>query len=73
MEEGQNKKIKSAYEKFCSECGEIILLKAEICPKCGVRQLLAPGSAEIVATNYKCGWFGGKLSEKFFSQLESHS
>ena len=27
-------------EKFCHECGEIIRAKAEICPKCGVRQPL---------------------------------
>ena len=29
---------KTVDEKFCSECGEIIRVKAEICPKCGVRQ-----------------------------------
>ena len=29
---------KQADEKFCSECGVIIRAKAEICPKCGVRQ-----------------------------------
>jgi TM2 domain-containing membrane protein YozV len=36
---------KRADEKFCSECGEIIRAKAEICPKCGVRQFAAPTSA----------------------------
>jgi TM2 domain-containing membrane protein YozV len=25
-------------EKFCHECGAVINAKAEICPKCGVRQ-----------------------------------
>lgn len=30
--------MKNENEKYCSECGEIIHLKAEICPKCGVRQ-----------------------------------
>jgi TM2 domain-containing membrane protein YozV len=29
---------KGPDEKFCSECGAVIKLKAEICPKCGVRQ-----------------------------------
>jgi len=29
---------KGIDEKFCSECGNIIKIKAEICPKCGVRQ-----------------------------------
>ena len=30
--------MKTENEKFCQECGEIINSKAEICPKCGVRQ-----------------------------------
>lgn len=30
--------MKNENEKFCQECGEIINVKAEICPKCGVRQ-----------------------------------
>jgi len=30
-------KIK-ADEKYCSECGAVIKKKAEVCPKCGVRQ-----------------------------------
>ena len=34
---------KAADEKFCSECGAVIKAKAEICPKCGVRQLPPPG------------------------------
>lgn len=33
---------KGENEKFCSECGAIINAKAEICPKCGVRQMSAP-------------------------------
>ena len=31
-------KPKGAGEKFCHECGEVIRARAEICPKCGVRQ-----------------------------------
>ncbi|MDD5185622.1 MAG: TM2 domain-containing protein [Paludibacter sp.] len=31
--------MKKENEKYCSECGEIINAKAEICPKCGVRQV----------------------------------
>jgi TM2 domain-containing membrane protein YozV len=34
---------KAANEKYCSDCGAIINARAEICPKCGVRQLPAPG------------------------------
>ena len=30
--------MKQDNEKYCTECGELINIKAEICPKCGVRQ-----------------------------------
>ena len=30
--------MKNENEKYCTECGAIINIKAEICPKCGVRQ-----------------------------------
>ena len=33
---------KAIDEKFCHECGAVIKAKAEICPKCGVRQMPAP-------------------------------
>lgn len=38
----QPPRAKGADEKFCADCGEIIKSKAEICPKCGVRQLPPP-------------------------------
>jgi len=41
---------KAIDEKFCSECGAIIKAKAEICPKCGVRQMPAPVSVNLGAT-----------------------
>jgi len=28
-------------KKFCSDCGEELSIRAELCPKCGVRQLMA--------------------------------
>jgi hypothetical protein len=59
MEEIQTKKTKTADEKYCSECGEVIRLKAEICPKCGVRQLFISGAIESSGPKYK------KLGEKF--------
>lgn len=37
--------VKAVDEKFCGECGVVIKSKAEICPKCGVRQ--AGYSAQI--------------------------
>jgi TM2 domain-containing membrane protein YozV len=30
--------MKQENEKYCTECGELINIKAEICPKCGIRQ-----------------------------------
>lgn len=42
---------KADNEKFCKECGTIINAKAEICPKCGVRQEMAllQGKNKLVA------------------------
>ena len=42
---------KGINEKFCHECGATINIKAEICPKCGVRQpdIAAPGTITIAA------------------------
>jgi TM2 domain-containing membrane protein YozV len=44
---------KGVDEKFCSECGAIIKAKAEICPKCGVRQGITISSLGAVAPNGK--------------------
>lgn len=44
---------KTADEKFCTECGAIIKAKAEICPKCGVRQITQPTGFDSVAPNGK--------------------
>ena len=30
--------MKQDNQKYCTDCGELINIKAEICPKCGVRQ-----------------------------------
>ena len=56
MENIDDKKIKATDEKYCSECGEIIKIKAEICPKCGVRQLpIADVIEESTSKNKKLG------------------
>ena len=44
---------KGPDEKFCSECGSIIKAKAEICPKCGVRQASSFVNLGAVAPNGK--------------------
>lgn len=35
--------VKTENEKYCHECAEPINRKAEICPKCGVRQEIVYG------------------------------
>jgi uncharacterized membrane protein len=39
-----------ADEKFRTTCGNVIHIAAEICPKCGVRQMAAPSSFSISAS-----------------------
>lgn len=39
--EVQGRTVISAEQKYCSDCGNVILRRAEICPKCGCRQLPA--------------------------------
>lgn len=50
-----NQQVKAIDEKFCSECGSVIKVKAEICPKCGVRQMAPTASINLgpVASNGK--------------------
>jgi len=50
-----NVQVKAIDEKFCSECGAVIKVKAEICPKCGVRQMAPPTAINLgpVASNGK--------------------
>ncbi len=45
---------KGPNEKYCQECGEIINAKAEICPKCGVRQATMPGQASGIPGHRRC-------------------
>lgn len=47
--------MKQENEKYCTECGALINIKAEICPKCGVRQSVqsTPMSSEIIEQRNK--------------------
>lgn len=38
----------TADQKYCSDCGTVILRRAEICPNCGCRQLPEPRSSQSV-------------------------
>jgi TM2 domain-containing membrane protein YozV/ribosomal protein L40E len=53
MEQQQVQKTKATDEKYCSECGSTIKVKAEICPKCGVRQISPQNSFGSTAPNGK--------------------
>lgn len=58
-------RTKGTDEKFCSECGEIIRSKAEICPKCGVRQTFSENvsKAALLLFTFFLGGFG---AHKFY-------
>lgn len=43
---------KGIDEKFCLSCGAVIKKEAEICPKCGVRQIIAPGKQKAELKSY---------------------
>ena len=45
---------KGPNEKFCAECGEAINAKAEICPKCGVRQAPVLGQVSGIPNQRRC-------------------
>lgn len=44
---------KAADEKYCRDCGAPINARAEICPKCGVRQFAPPNCFTTLAPNGK--------------------
>lgn len=43
-EKAMDERMKGPDEKYCSACGSIISVQAEICPKCGVRVAPAPST-----------------------------
>ncbi len=67
---------KAPDEKFCADCGAIIKAKAEICPKCGVRQAppplmsslgkLAPNGKSKLAAGLFGIFLGGFGIHKFY-------
>jgi predicted RNA-binding Zn-ribbon protein involved in translation (DUF1610 family) len=57
----QDQVVKGNDEKFCSSCGAVIKKEAEICPKCGVRQMAAPGKQKAEPKTYSTKskvWWG---------------
>lgn len=63
---------KAPDEKFCSECGAVIKAKAELCPRCGVRQAapawagVAPNGRSKLAAALFAILLGGIGAHKFY-------
>lgn len=58
--------IAAAPNAFCFACGQGIDARAEICPKCGVRQKRAIGSKSRVAAALLAFFLGGLGVHKFY-------
>jgi TM2 domain-containing membrane protein YozV len=54
---------KGVDEKFCESCGEAIKIKAELCPKCGVRQRTPVNKTALLLLTFFLGGFG---AHKFY-------
>jgi hypothetical protein len=39
---------KNADQKYCGDCGKLILRRAELCPGCGCRQMAAPKEPSLL-------------------------
>ena len=71
-----NERVKETDEKFCGDCGAIIKSKAEICPKCGVRQMaqastggfgaVAPNGKTRISAALIAAFLGGFGGHKFY-------
>lgn len=61
---------KGANEKNCHECGVTINTKAEICPKCGAKQLIEPNNTNTaksrIVTSLLSIFLGGFGIHKFY-------
>ena len=64
MNQMSRARIKAPDEKFCGTCGEIIKIKAEICPKCGVRQRSPVNKAALLLITF---FLGGIGAHKFYT------
>ena len=60
-----NVRQKGVDEKFCESCGEIIKNKAELCPKCGVRQKGMVSKTALLLITF---FLGGIGAHKFYLQ-----
>jgi len=59
--------IAPAAESFCRDCGSVIRARAEICPKCGVRQkMMAAGNRNRTSAAIFALFLGGLGVHKFY-------
>lgn len=64
--------MKQENEKYCTECGSLINKKAEICPKCGVRQLYDSNQLKEEKTEQQNKWITCLLLCWFFGVFGVH-
>lgn len=64
--------MKQENEKFCTECGALINIKAEICPKCGVRQVIQPTPVSSEVSEQRNRWITCLLLCWFLGVLGVH-
>lgn len=64
--------MKQDNQKYCSECGELINVKAEICPKCGVRQISISVTTSETAASKDNKWLACLLLCWFLGFLGVH-
>lgn len=65
----QERNFTTVFEsRFCSTCGRKIHVKAEVCPKCGVRVAPPPGAINKVALLLITFAFGGLGGHKFYQK-----
>jgi len=59
-------------EKYCTECGGLINAKAEICPKCGVRQHAHVATVDVKQNQQRDKWITCLLLCWFLGVLGVH-
>jgi TM2 domain-containing membrane protein YozV/type II secretory pathway pseudopilin PulG len=57
--QNMNERKMDVDEKLCESCREVIKTRAEICPKCGVRQRNAVSKAALMLITFFLGGIGG--------------
>lgn len=62
----QEAAVRRADQRFCTDCGNLISERAEICPQCGVRQRSAKGAKSKSTAGIFALLLGGIGIHKFY-------